>query len=274
MSRDFKQEYTQYMNEQTPDLWARIEANLPAKETTAMVETETSEDNKVKFFSLKNSRMLTYGMTAAAALLVCVLALPTLRGLSVKNQERDNAASYDGAARFAADLNEGILEVADETASPEEECEGYAVEMAEDAGAGNIASEEAVSEHKQEYGGVRTEELSGSTSDATTDSVNEEVMDEMNAVSSPAEKTATETEEIVNTEAGTMQTAEAKVLENYTVGEIVVYRVDADGVEVRVVFGEEFSEDAILLIGGVYRLRLKSAEEDSDWDYVIVEVLE
>ena len=64
MSRDFKEEYTEYMDRQTPDLWARIEAGLPAKKSRRHVPR----------------RYLSFGLTAAAALFIGICVIPLYLG--------------------------------------------------------------------------------------------------------------------------------------------------------------------------------------------------
>lgn len=86
MSRDFKQEYEQYMNDVTPELWARIEKNLPAKETAKVTEISHGKRRKI------NTGWMTCGMTAAAALAIFVLAVPTLR--NARDTQMEMTADY------------------------------------------------------------------------------------------------------------------------------------------------------------------------------------
>lgn len=107
MSRDFKEEYTEYMERQTPDLWARIEAGLPAKKSRRRVPR----------------RYLSFGLTAAAALFIGICVVPLylsgLRGEKTgasdggsmsKSEDRlweasdsANAGGGDNSAEYPAD---------------------------------------------------------------------------------------------------------------------------------------------------------------------------
>ena len=87
MSRDFKQEYVNLIKDQTPDLWGRIEANLVAKEPasvgnglqgglTVISGNEKEERTLTRKLKANVGRDISYGMTAAAAVLICLVVLP------------------------------------------------------------------------------------------------------------------------------------------------------------------------------------------------------
>lgn len=92
MGRDFKEEYTEYMAAQTPDLWARIEAELPAKKSR-------------KKRSLR--RYVPFGVTAAVLVIsVCAASfyLGTFRYGSFSGDTSKSAdILWEGAADTAAD---------------------------------------------------------------------------------------------------------------------------------------------------------------------------
>lgn len=81
MGRDFKEEYTEYMAAQTPDLWARIESELPV-----------AKKRKKRFLS----RYAPIGATAAI-LLIGVCAAPFYLGTF-------RFGSHDGKKSESADM--------------------------------------------------------------------------------------------------------------------------------------------------------------------------
>ena len=78
MSRDFKDEYEEYLNKETPDLWSRIEASLPEKEIS-------KEQPKKRVIPMM------YKVVPMAAALVLVVVSASAIGLHSKS---DNSSEY------------------------------------------------------------------------------------------------------------------------------------------------------------------------------------
>lgn len=115
MSRDFKREYTSYLDQQAPDLWDRIEAGLCSKSMAVAPA-------KGRFESMGTGKRRRPGvwagsLTAAAAVLLCVVASSTYLGRSFEKAESDGMAQL----QLTADMvmpelkkEDACLEVADE----------------------------------------------------------------------------------------------------------------------------------------------------------------
>lgn len=101
MSRDFKQEYEQYMNELTPELWARIEKNLPAKEAENVQKISRGKKRK------KHTGWAAFGISAAAAAVICVLAVPALQ--SAQDIRLNEGINFAGKMAY-----DDVLEAAEE----------------------------------------------------------------------------------------------------------------------------------------------------------------
>lgn len=101
MSRDFKQEYEQYMNELTPELWARIEKNLPAKEAENVQKISCGKKRK------KHTGWAAFGISAVAAAVICVLAVPALQ--SAQDIRLNEGINFAGKMAY-----DDVLEAAEE----------------------------------------------------------------------------------------------------------------------------------------------------------------
>ncbi len=230
MSRDFKIEYEQHMSSQTPDLWARIEANLPAKEVPKVIPLEQRKRN--------SKRWMNYGMTAAAALLICLLAVPVLRGATNDKAEAANFMARDAAydAVCAEDAAEVVVE-ADMAVS--DDMDDYAT-----GGAGYVAdAENGAYDVASEVVAQETYEMASTTvEDTTLDKAKETV---------------------------TAMWAEVTIWEVFEEEGKVLYKADITGQEVVLVLGEKLAGNVTLEAGKVYQLTLEVAEGEV-WDYVIV----
>ena len=270
MSRDFKQEYEQHMNEQTPDLWARIEANLPVKEVPAVKETVVSdfktmsvatEDSNIRRMKQRKGisrRWMTYGMTAAAALLICFLAVPVLRSAQGGQSESANFMAKDAA------MPEMVMEDGVVASGTMDNGMRY--------GADGDTSEMVAQEAECEAEEMITEDYA----------VAEGINDSIKAEATGGTSAITETEKAANTESVATPVRDAEeskqatyvakvtVLEMFEQDGKLLYKGDITGQEVIIIFGESFSEDATLLVGEMYELSLEVADEAATWDYVIV----
>lgn len=232
MSRDFKIEYEQHMNTQVPDLWASIEANLPAKEVPKVIRLEQRKGN--------SKRWMNYGMTAAAALLICVLAVPVLRGAT-----NDKAEAANFMARDAA----------------------YDEICVEDAAEVQIEADMAVSDDMDDYAtggaGYATDAENGAYDVAVPERVAQETY-ELEASTTAEETTSDKAKETV-----TAMWAEVTIWEVFEEEGKVLYKADITGQEVVLALSAKLSGNVTLEVGKVYRLTLEAAEGEV-WDYVIV----
>lgn len=266
MSRDFKQEYEQHMIKQTPDLWSRIEANIPVKEAPTVngaeavgfgatgVAAETSNIRPMNQRKGISRRRMTYAMTAAAALLICVLAVPVLR--SAQGGMADSAnfmakdATYEICVEEAADAGEA-----------ENGSGMYSANGAPSEATMQEAECEVADETPEKY--TMADGASGSQKTETKD-------DTENATTIEVITDVKSTADGAVAEGAPISDVEVTVLEMFEENGKVLYRAELVGQEVILVFGEEFSDDASLLVGEKYELMLEAAGEDVAWDYVIV----
>lgn len=162
MSRDFNQEYKDYMTEQTPDLWNRIETGISEKDV-AVKKRQTAALVKRKK-TLR--RYASYGITAAAALLICVSATLYMGNMGAKSA--DMAAENKAMAGEMVAQDMAVQDVSSAEAQDEG---GSEMQMDADAGVGyedakvetaqETASQEAVPEEteKLQQGENATTEL-------------------------------------------------------------------------------------------------------------------
>lgn len=93
MSRDFKDEYETYLENEIPDLWSRIEPKLADKPA-------------VKTVKKRKKRNLTFYYGIAAAGLLLAISVPVALRFASGGQRMDNSSS-GGAQYFAADMEQG-----------------------------------------------------------------------------------------------------------------------------------------------------------------------
>ncbi len=254
MSRDFKMEYEQHMNTQVPDLWARIEANLPAKEVPKVIPLEQRKGN--------SKRWMNYGMTAAAALLICVLAVPVLRGATNDKAEAANFMARDAAYEICVeDAAEAVVEA-----------------YMEDATDMNAMEEADSTMNNGAIYGFDTDGGNGATGGAgyvadTENGAYDVAMPEV-VVQEKEEAEATTTMDDITSDKAkeTVQAmwAEVTIWEVFEEEGKVLYKADITGQEVVLVVGEKLSGNVTLEVGMMYQLTLEVADEDAAWDYVIV----
>lgn len=272
MSRDFKQEYEQHMNEQTPDLWARIEANLPVKEVPEVNGTTVvgfdAENNKADTPEVSQMRprkgisrtWLTYAMTAAAALLICVLAVPVLRSAQGGNSESANFMAKDAA------MPEMVME---DGAADAGEAENGSVRYNADGAAPEAAvEEECVVEQEADKEYMMADDSGGSTNMETTGASG--TTDYSNSADNGGNIAGAEVKTGTEEMKQTALWAEVTIREIYEQDGKVLYRGELTGREVTLVLDEDITGEAVLQIGEMYELSLEAAEENMDWDYVII----
>lgn len=254
MSRDFKQEYEQHMISQTPDLWSRIEANLPAKEAPKVIQIEQRKGH--------NKRWMNYGMTAAAALLVCVLAIPVLRsGLGSKMESANFMArdvAYDMCVEDAAE------------AVPEAHVE-EAVEMDAMEDTDGTMNNGAIYGYDADGGNSATG-AAGYTADTENGSYDVAVPETMAQEAEVTEASPT-TDDVTTDKAKetvTAMWAEVTIWEAFEEDGNVLYKADITGQEVVLILGEKLAGKVTLEVGKTYNFTLEVAGEDANWDYVIV----
>lgn len=83
MSRNFEEEYRELAQNETPDLWDRIEAGLHEKTPVVKMPSKTDGNKIIKL-------MLRYAPVAAAVVLVCVL-IPVFMRLNPTKESADSA---------------------------------------------------------------------------------------------------------------------------------------------------------------------------------------
>ncbi|MBQ7955227.1 MAG: hypothetical protein IJ282_05705 [Lachnospiraceae bacterium] len=227
MSRDFKQEYENYISKQTPDLWARIETGLAEKEVSV---TPATKKKKIP------TRFWTYGLTAAAAVLICIVAIPMLSGGLLRGEME--SAMDAGTAEMAADFSlNRVTSDRDNTAN----CEVAGATRQEVAEEGAVPRENAAPQVEAE------EEAAEIVGTPSADSV------------AATEKMSADTLRV-----------EVKVVELSEMDGRTVYKVMLKGESVLLVFSGDFSEEAELFKGETYLVLLEEAQETAPWDYVIV----
>ncbi len=96
MSKNFEEEYKEYLNAQAPDLWDRIEAGVDAMvgaDAEKVVPISAAKSNKAKKkrrIRYQNYRML---VSVAACLFALVLIVPVYLLMGPSGKSSDNAAS-------------------------------------------------------------------------------------------------------------------------------------------------------------------------------------
>lgn len=260
--KNLEDEYKRFNQEETPDLWNRIEAGL----------TDKKAKPKKNIFTFK------YASVCAAAVLLVIL-LPSLYfiGLHGRNYAADTAPQNNmmpdaagGAMSGAAADNSEFLYEAD--------C------SAQDDGQRSEEAADSVGQYEQETG-ERSEASASIVQDANSDTADKK-QNESNTASgglSPVEEdqdgvagapedvvSATEPptnggvepEFAVTPLSGKMEVTDAEQKD----GRIVYYLRTEDGRTVSAVFGEETGTE--LQTGETYLFTLKASGEEA-WEYVI-----
>lgn len=181
--RDFEEEYKKYINEETPDLWNRIESQLEdrAKDRKISDKTAAKTTNKKIYPMIK--RMIP----AAAAIFVLIIGISAVRNTQIakmNDQTSMNETAYPQEPEMeyaeetaaAADIPESAA--ADEAVDiPESVAADEAADMPESAaaqqnGAGN-KTESAATAPTQELadGGAKETEVKNNNTSSTTDTL-------------------------------------------------------------------------------------------------------
>ena len=112
MSKNFEEEYKAYIEEIKPDLWARIESQLPEKKTVNAVEIQNQNIQNIQDIQRKKKTeskhkvtdfFKKYGGYVAACAVVAIL-VPTL-ALNRDEASKDNSAKIYGNYMTAQDSN-------------------------------------------------------------------------------------------------------------------------------------------------------------------------
>lgn len=119
--RDFEEEYKKYINEETPDLWNRIESQLEDREKDRKISDKTAEKTTNKKIYSVIKRMIP----AAAAIFILIIGISAVRNTQIakmNDQTSMNETAYP---------QEAEMESAEETAAAAAE----AVDIPESAAA-------------------------------------------------------------------------------------------------------------------------------------------
>lgn len=119
--RDFEEEYKKYINEETPDLWNRIESQLEDREKDRKISDKTAEKTTNKKIYSVIKRMIP----AAAAIFILIIGISAVRNTQIakmNDQTSMNETAYPQEAK---------MESAEETAAAAAE----AVDIPESAAA-------------------------------------------------------------------------------------------------------------------------------------------
>lgn len=119
--RDFEEEYKKYINEETPDLWNRIESQLEDREKDRKISDKTAEKTTNKRIYSVIKRMIP----AAAAIFILIIGISAVRNTQIakmNDQTSMNETAYP---------QEAEMESAEETAAAAAE----AVDIPESAAA-------------------------------------------------------------------------------------------------------------------------------------------
>lgn len=99
MERDFELEYRELKQNETPDLWDRIEAGLSEKKIAAVpLENESKSIDKERFTVKKQTAWKRWGLLAAACLCVVILFPAMMAGLIGSSKSSSRADTASGAA--------------------------------------------------------------------------------------------------------------------------------------------------------------------------------
>lgn len=239
--KNLEDEYKRFHQEETPDLWNRIEAGLT--------------DKKAK--SKKNIFTFKYASVCAAAVLLAIL-LPSLYfvGMHGRNQAADTAPQNNmmfdnnrmpeaagGSMNGAAAENSDVQYVMDSSAQDD-------VQGSEGSAAAGQCEPET----------SERSEASGSITQDVNDAAAEEDINEMEPPTGDA--LPQETEKTATPLSGKMEVTDTEQKD----GRTVYYLRTEDGQTVSAVSGEGI--ETVLQIGETYLFTLKVSEEQ-DWEYVI-----
>lgn len=274
MSRDFKQEYTSLIKEQTPDLWDRIEANLVAKEPasvgagvqsslTVVQGKQTSERPLSSKWKANAGRYVSYGMAAAAAILICLVVVPFVGMVIFPKGAMESA---DGARYMVA------MDTAENDAVSAEEWAEYEVcEEAADMGADQTTAF-SMYEEAEENGMA-----SGSTkNDSFAETDKYEAVTE-SAKEAPAEKEAEVCTDDTSATAGTgteaKRTYQVEIQSVQKQGDLTVYQAMFGAETISFILAETIAgSEEELAAGMTYQVVLENAEAGLGYEYIVVDI--
>ena len=151
--RDFEEEYKKYIDEETPDLWNRIESQLEDRETTDINLSDRAKDRKIsdktvaKTTNKKIYPMIKRMIPAAAAIFILIIGISAVRNTQIakmNDQTSMNETAYP---------QEAEMEYAEETAAaaadiPESAAADEAADMPESEAAYEETADTAASTDK------------------------------------------------------------------------------------------------------------------------------
>ncbi|MCM1425805.1 MAG: hypothetical protein NC118_04300 [Eubacterium sp.] len=146
MERDFELEYREMKQNETPDLWSRIEAGLSDKKiaTTPLEEPVTVRPER--FVVRKQTPWKRWGLLAAACLGVVILFPAVIRGItgSYKNSSSSADTSLADEGNMSGSMSASMTEAAEASEPVEESASAAAEEPVEESA--SAAAEEPVGE--------------------------------------------------------------------------------------------------------------------------------
>lgn len=281
MSKDFRQEYEQYMKENTPDLWERIDAGLSEKKTAG-------PSLEAKLPPRKHVRHIYKVMTAAAALLFAAVLMPFVYNNHMEQQENNAAGLQDMALQTEiAGMPESMKEAGQGTQK-----DTLPESTADMAGQGTSKDTRPESASDMDGQEIQKDGLPESPA-AGQDGIQEQEMETVteNNTGEIQEKMRQEAakEEAAHQEAAGQEAASAG--EVYTVtalGEMAWTERDDTGIQAlpvsRVYKVQIQDSDRIIIVavpegmsltlteGGIYVLTVKAAEKNAGYDYILISV--
>lgn len=190
--RDFEEEYKKYINEETPDLWNRIESQLEDRETTDINLSDRAKDRKIsdktaeKTTNKKIYTMIKRMIPAAAAIFVLIIGISAVRNTQIakmNDQTSMNETAYpqeaemeysEETAAAAADIPESAAaDTADDNLNTDATAStDKATSSAQQNGVGN-KTESAATAPAQELadGGAKETEVKNNNTSSVTDTL-------------------------------------------------------------------------------------------------------
>ncbi len=150
MERDFELEYRELKQNETPDLWNRIEAGLSEKKIAAVpLENESKSIDIERYVVKKQTPWKRWGLLAAACLCVVIIFPAVMAGLIGSSKSHSSGADTSASTELmeaettsdsAAAFNTAPAEAAEEGKAESEYTESAAAN-GETADAGSMAGE-------------------------------------------------------------------------------------------------------------------------------------
>lgn len=173
--RDFEEEYKKYINEETPDLWNRIESQLEDREKDRKISDKTAEKTTNKKIYPMIKRMIP----AAATIFILIIGISAVRNAQIakmNDQTSMNETAYPQEAEM--EYAEETAAAADEAVDiPESAAADETVDIPESAaaqqnGIGN-KTESAATAPSQELadGGTKETEVKNNNTSSVTDTL-------------------------------------------------------------------------------------------------------